>query len=122
MINKKSIGDIGENIALNYLVKRGYKLLEKNFKSKKRGGGEIDIIMTKGVVIVFVEVKYRRQGSFGYAAQSITERKKKKLYETAEEYLFGRGLAIGHECSFGAVLIDDSPYSRNISFVEDIFI
>lgn len=121
MKSKKEIGNLGEDIALNYLENLGYELLERNYKSSITRG-EIDLIMTKGVVIVFVEVKYRRQGSFGYAAAAITERKKQKLYETAEEYLIKKGLSLSQKCSFGAVLIDDTNYSREISFVEDIFI
>ena len=112
MANKKIIGNLGEDIALKYLEGLGYTLLERNFKGK----------MTKGVVIVFIEVKYRRQGSFGYAACSISDRKKKKLYETAEEYLIEKGLSFNQKCSFGAVLIDDTHYNREISFIEDIFI
>ena len=120
MKNNKEIGDKGEEIALKYLKKLGFKLLERNFRGKNRG--EIDLIMTKGVVIVFVEVKYRRQGSFGYAAESISKAKKKKLYETAEEYLIKKGLGLNQKCSFGAVLIDDTLNKREISFIEDIFI
>ena len=75
MKNNKIIGNEGEEIALKYLEKLGFKLLERNFRGKNRG--EIDLVMTKGVVIVFIEVKYRRQGSFGYSADSISERKKK---------------------------------------------
>ena len=118
MKNNKEIGDKGEEIALKYLEKLGFELLERNFRGKRRG--EIDLIMTKGVV--FVEVKYRRQGSFGYAAESISDNKKKKLYETAEEYLIKRGLGLNQKCSFGAVLIDDTLNKREISFIEDIFI
>lgn len=121
MNDKRNIGSIGEDIALQYLKHLGYSLIERNFKGKKTRG-EIDLVMTKGVVIVFIEVKYRRQGSFGYAAFSISERKKKKLYETAEEYLIEKGLVCNQKCSFGAVLIDDTHYNRHISFIEDIFI
>ena len=121
MTNKKTIGNLGEDIALKYLEDLGFKLLERNFKAKNTRG-EIDLIMTKGVVIVFIEVKYRRQGSFGYAAYSISERKKKKLYNTAEEYLISKGLGFNQKCSFGAVLIDDTHYQREISYIEDIFI
>lgn len=121
MANKKIIGNLGEDIALKYLEDMGFTLLERNFRAKNTRG-EIDLIMTKGVVIVFIEVKYRRQGSFGYAAYSISERKKRKLYETAEEYLIEKGLSFNQKCSFGAVLIDDTHYKREISFIEDIFI
>lgn len=106
---------------MKYLENLGYTLLERNFRGKITRG-EIDLVMTKGVVIVFIEVKYRRQGSFGYSAYSISERKKRKLYKTAEEYLITKGLSPNQKCSFGAVLIDDTYYNREIFFIEDIFI
>ena len=55
MKNNKIIGNEGEEIALKYLEKLGFKLLKRNFRGKNRG--EIDLVMTKGVVIVFIEVK-----------------------------------------------------------------
>lgn len=120
--NKKNIGNVGENIAVNYLESLGYKLLERNWRSKRLGSYEIDIIMTKGVVIVFVEVKYRRQGCFGLASYSITEEKKQRLYQAAEEYISLTSKILNTECIFSAVLIDDNPFGRTISFVENIFL
>lgn len=120
--NTKEIGSIGEDIAIDYLKAQGYNLLERNWLSKKYKGYEIDLIMTKGVVIVFIEVKYRRQGRFGYSANSITEPKKKRLYEAAEEYLITNAGSQFTNSSFGAVFIDDVLGNRVINFVENIFI
>lgn len=119
--NKKEIGNEGEDIAVKYLTDLGYSLLERNWKTGERGSGEIDIIMTKGVVIVFIEVKYRRQGRFGYACDAISEHKKSRLYQTAQSYLISKGYGLDTECLFSALLIDDYLNYRNISFIENIF-
>ncbi len=121
-LSKTEVGYEGENIALQYLLNLGYTLLCRNWRSKKRGFGEIDLVMTKGVVIVFVEVKYRKQGCFGTAGHAIDEKKKSRLYEAASEYLATKGYGIEKECLFSAFLIDEYNGSRNISFIENIFI
>lgn len=120
-MSAKETGDEGESIALKYLIDKGYNLIYRNWRGKV-SHGEIDLIMTKGVVIVFIEVKYRKQGCFGDASLSIGSAKKKKIYEAAEEYLSENHLPLTTECSFEAVLIDDSALGRHISIVENIFI
>ena len=52
--NKQKVGEIGENVASEYLKKKGFKILERNYWKK---WGELDIIAQKGDVIHFVEVK-----------------------------------------------------------------
>lgn len=116
------IGKKGEDLALEHLIKLGYSLLYRNWRSKHRGVGEIDLVMTKGVVIVFFEVKYRRQGCFGDASYAIDNRKKDMLYKTAERYLIENAMPLDSECLFSAVLIDESTYTRSISVIENIFI
>ena len=63
MADKKIIGDLGEDIALKYLENLGYTLIERNYRGKQTRG-EIDLVMTKGVVIVFIEVKSTKTGKF----------------------------------------------------------
>ncbi len=118
----REIGKKGEDLALEYLIKLEYTLLCRNWRSKHRGFGEIDLVMTKGVVIVFFEVKYRKQGCFGDASYSIDNRKKKILYKTGEQYLIENGKPLDSECLFSAILIDESAYARSISVIENIFI
>ncbi len=119
------IGRRGEDLALEYLLKLGYTLLHRNWRSKYRGFGEIDLIMTNGsgVVIVFIEVKYRRKhGCFGDASTAIDENKKNMLYKTGQQYLIENAKSLDSECLFSAVLIDESAFSRSISVIENIFI
>ena len=74
---------LGEDIATKYLKKKGYKIVERNFR---KGYGEIDIIDTKLNTLVFIEVKTRTSDRFGTPAEAITYGKLKSLIKTAEFY------------------------------------
>ena len=77
-------GRDGESAALNFLKKKGYRILEKNFRSKV---GEIDIIAEQDGVIVFVEVKARADHEFGHPFNALTPAKQKKIIQTAQSFL-----------------------------------
>lgn len=81
---QKSLGQIGEDIATQYLQNKGYKILERNYK---KPWGEIDIIAKKGQDLVFVEVKTLSSGEHFLPEEEITFRKKKALRRTAKLYL-----------------------------------
>ncbi|ABY92989.1 YraN family protein [Thermoanaerobacter sp. X514] len=83
-MNKKTIGSLGEKIAAQYLLKSGYKILEKNFKCKI---GEIDIIALFKKEIVFVEVKTRTSTSFGTGSEAVNFRKQQRILKIAQLYL-----------------------------------
>ncbi len=87
MIRTKTLGDIGERIAENYLKQKGYKVLDKNFKYSKLG--ELDIIAKKGNDIIFCEVKARKKkhSSDFIPEDSITYQKQKKLVKLSQIYL-----------------------------------
>lgn len=74
--NKKSKGDYGEDLAVNFLRKKGYKILERNFRTRF---GEIDIVCEYRGEIVIVEVRAKSGAYFGSPEESITEQKKNKL-------------------------------------------
>lgn len=78
------VGKRGENLAQNYLKKKGYNIIETNFRCDF---GEADIIATKDKEIVFAEVKTRTQEVYGTAADGITFQKKKHIYKVAEYYI-----------------------------------
>ena len=78
------LGNKAEAIAENYLVEQGYTLIERNYHSK---AGEIDLIMQSSDLLVFIEVRYRSNPSFGSAAESITAKKVQRCRKTANHYL-----------------------------------
>jgi putative endonuclease len=77
-------GRQGEELALKYLTGKGYSLVERNFRAL---GGEIDIIMEMDAALIFVEVKYRKKGSGGTGMEAVTQKKQKRIINTAGEYL-----------------------------------
>jgi uncharacterized protein (TIGR00252 family) len=80
-----SIGRQAEQKAADYLSKKyGYQLLAKNWRTRTC---EIDLIMQKGDVVHFVEVKFRRNNFAGGGIASISPQKVKKMYSAAQEWL-----------------------------------
>lgn len=80
----KFTGDSGERIAEEYLKKRGYVILCKNFRTEL---GEIDLIASKDEYLVFVEVKARRGSGFGLPSESVTSSKQRKICMVASQYI-----------------------------------
>jgi putative endonuclease len=78
------MGAFGERAAREYLKKRGYKILETNFRCAL---GEIDIVARDGDYVVFVEVRTRRSLVFGTPEESINAAKKAKLIKLGQYYL-----------------------------------
>lgn len=86
---RKELGNCGEAIAENYLLKNNYEIIEKNFFCRY---GEIDIISKIDEYIVFIEVKTRSGMGYGNPAEAVNSVKKKHLYRTASYYLCKNGL------------------------------
>ncbi len=88
-MKNKVKGKLGEEIAVNYLIKKGYKILETNFHFSRFG--EVDIIAERGDVrgrqIIFVEVKARSNTDFGHPFEAIGQQKMRKIYGCAQAYL-----------------------------------
>lgn len=74
---------LGEDLACKYLVRKGYKIIERNFRKKYQ---EIDIIATNNSILVFIEVKTRRSDSFGSPFEGIEPWKLRHLVNLAEFY------------------------------------
>jgi putative endonuclease len=77
-------GKQAENMACDYLKKRGMTLVERNFRTRR---GEIDLIMYDRQDLVFVEVKYRHSDRFGSAEEAITGAKLTRLRAVASAFL-----------------------------------
>lgn len=85
---KTATGAKGEDTAVEFLLKRGLKILERNFRCPL---GEVDIIAREGEKIVFVEVKTRRSSRFGEPKESVDEKKQRRLSLLALYFLKEKG-------------------------------
>jgi putative endonuclease len=101
----KQAGDAAEDEALRHLQKQGLRLLQRNYRSPGRGGGEIDLIMgTPDGTTVFVEVRSRASSAHGGAAASISFVKQRRIIFAARHYL--SRLSRTPPCRFDVVLVE----------------
>lgn len=84
---KKKLGAEGENLAVNYLKKSGYKILKRNYKNPF---GEIDVIAEKDGVVAFIEVKTRLSDLFGVPSEAVNEARKRRYISGAKYYFCNR--------------------------------
>lgn len=84
MANNNTDGARAEALAADYLVRRGLRVIERNYRVR---GGEIDLVCREGDTLVFVEVRLRRHAGYGGAAESITAAKRRRLVLAARHYL-----------------------------------
>lgn len=80
----KNIGALGEKLAAEFLKKKGYKIIDKNYNTRY---GEIDIVATKDNCVAFIEVKTRTSHKFGYPEQAIDYYKLQHFQNAVQAYL-----------------------------------
>lgn len=109
----KQIGDEAEQIAADFLISQGLKILHKNYKTRF---GEIDLIaQDQNSTLIFVEVRFRqfdKYQKFGNSAESITFKKQQKIIKAAQEFL--TTLNKTPFCRFDCVLFDSQNNQKNI--------
>jgi len=86
---RQLLGKEGERIAERYLLKKGYKLVERNYRCPS---GELDLIVLDRRVVVFVEVKTRTGHAFGTPFEAVEFRKQQKMTQAAQYFLAQKGL------------------------------
>ena len=101
----KQIGDKGEEAALQHLLAAGLRLVQRNYRTPGRGGGEVDLIVReKDGTLVFVEVRYRASARFGGAAASISATKRRRIIFAAR--LFLMRLPSPPPCRFDVITVE----------------
>ena len=101
----KQVGDAAEDLALQHLKRAGLALLERNYRTPGRGGGEVDLIMRESDgTTVFVEVRQRASASHGGAAASVSFAKQRRIVFAARHYLMR--LRALPPCRFDVVMVE----------------
>jgi len=118
MSARSLLGAEGERAAAEFLEARGYRIVERNYRTRR---GEIDLIAQEGRTLVFVEVKARLNDRFGGPGAAITPAKQARLARLAQHYLLKRRLG-DRPCRFDVVLIwGDDPKTRRIELLPGAF-
>lgn len=116
-VTTKQRGDAAGDAALAHLLRHGLRLVQRNFRTPGRGGGEIDLIMREpDGTLVFVEVRQRASASQGGASASITRVKQRRIVFAARHFL----LRWGSEppCRFDVVLLQGAQEGAHLPAVE----
>jgi putative endonuclease len=111
-----SAGKLAEDLAARFLERRGLLVLARNFRCR---GGEIDLVCRDGKVLVFVEVRLRRNAAYGGAGASITSSKQRRIILAAQHYLAAHAKA-DSDCRFDCILLEAST-EKNIEWISDAF-
>lgn len=115
-MKRRELGDIGEKLARKFLKKKGYRILETNFRCRE---GEIDIIAKQKDYLVFVEVRTKTSSGFGSPEESVTFAKKEKLIASALTYMGShQNLPDNWRIDFIGVELDQKGKATRIELIE----
>ncbi|MDO4523390.1 MAG: YraN family protein [Eubacteriales bacterium] len=113
-MNKRTTGAQYEELAAEFLEKKGCRIIDKNFRIRS---GEIDLIVRDGRYLVFVEVKYRKNVQKGSPLAAVDARKQRVILQTAQYYLHRKGYPEDMPCRFDVIGI----CGEEIVHVKDAF-
>lgn len=102
-MNKREAGSRYETYAAAYLEEKGYRIVERNFRSR---AGEIDLIGRDGRYLVFVEVKYRKDGQTGHPEEAVNVRKQHRIFRAAQNYLSLKKYPQDTPCRFDVLAVE----------------
>ncbi|GFE02382.1 YraN family protein [Tenacibaculum mesophilum] len=117
MAQHNELGKKGEQLAIDYLVKNGYTIVEKNYYFQK---AEVDIIAQKKDVLVVVEVKTRSTSYFGNPQDFVNPKKIRLLVTAIDNYINERGLDV--EVQFDIIAIIKQQNKFVIEHIENAFL
>lgn len=117
-MNSKELGNVGEKAVCNYLTKKGYQILKRNFCIR---GGEIDIIASKDDIIAFVEVKTRQLNNLAGGFEAVTKSKQRFIIKTATEYMVRFQVELQPRFDVAEILVDSNDIPSKIHYIENAF-
>jgi putative endonuclease len=117
MAEHNELGKKGEQLAIDFLEKKGYKILEKNYRYLK---SEVDIIAQTGRFLVAVEVKTRATDFFGNPQDFVSPNKIKRLLSAIDNYVIEKELDV--EVRFDIIAIIQQKQQTKIEHLIDAFL
>jgi putative endonuclease len=115
-------GRIGEEAAAAELSRRGYRILERNWRARTPGGGELDLVALDGEVLVFVEVRLKTSAEMGSPFESVTRRKQRKIARAGSAYLMEMKVE-DRDCRFDVVGVTFDEQGRpQCEVIQDAFV
>jgi len=119
MTGNLDLGRRGEEIASDYLTKKGYLLVQRNFRAKRYG--EVDIIIKKGNQLIFVEVKTRIGNQFGRPEEAVGFRKLRELNKMVDYYFnLNPNLKLSPQIDVIAITLNSDNSLHSLEHFENI--
>lgn len=115
-MNNTELGRFGENLAENHLKAKGFRIVERNYRTGKL---EIDLVAEHTEKLVIVEVKTRNTAEIGEPWKAVTKKKQRQLIKAANNYIHSRN--IHAETRFDIVSIVHNSFRTSIEHIEDAF-
>lgn len=117
-MGKRELGQYGEKLAAEFLERRGFKIVERNFHTR---WGEIDVIAQHGRSLHFVEVKTRSSAAHGEPEEAINYFKQQRLLGAAKMYLLARAVELpNYQIDSVAIIIGIENQAPVIRYCENI--
>ncbi|MDO9262149.1 MAG: YraN family protein [Flavobacteriaceae bacterium] len=116
MAEHNTLGQFGEDLAADYLLRNGYKILERNWRFRK---AEVDLIAQKENIVAIVEVKTRTSADFGNPQDFVKPKKIKLLVNAVNEYVVGNNLDV--TVRFDIIAILQQGNKTSLEHLEDAF-
>lgn len=119
----RNIGQIGEQIAENFLKSHGFLIIERNFEVYKVG--EIDIVALKNGVFHFIEVKTSERVDIRDARHTLShfdKNKKERIISVMQRYCFSRNITTTRMIDLIAVNISRDTYKADVSHIQNVYI
>lgn len=111
-------GQAAENLALEYLQRRGLRLLTRNYRCYF---GELDLVMTHGRELIIVEVRYRRRDDLVSALVSIGPRKRARILRAAQHYLQSHTARAEQPLRFDVVTVTGPQQAAQLKWLQGAF-
>lgn len=116
MAEHNIIGELGEELAATYLLKNGYKILERNWRFQK---AEVDLIVQKETILAVIEVKTRTSSDFGNPQDFVSPKKIKLLVNAINEYVISKDLDVSVRFDIIGILKTDDKIK--LEHIEDAY-
>lgn len=116
MADHNDLGQLGEDLAVDFLQKNGYEILDRNWRFQK---AEVDIIAQKGVILAVVEVKTRSSLEFGLPQDFVKPKKIQLLVKAINEYVVRKDLEV--TVRFDILAIHYTENKIDIEHIEEAF-
>jgi putative endonuclease len=115
-MNNTELGSFGEQLACNYLIKKDFQIIDRNYRFKK---SEIDIIAKKDNQLVIIEVKTRQTAEIGEPWQAVTRGKQRQIIQVTNQYVQTNKIDL--ETRFDIISIIHNSFRSEITHLESAF-